>query len=185
MSDAVPPGQYTTRELPVLHIGDIPRFESRSWTFTIDGLVETEKSWRWPEIRGREATTFTADFHCVTTWTSLQQTWEGAPVSELLEEAGPLPEAKFVMVHADGGYTTNLPLADLLHEDVILAWNRNGEALEPKHGYPLRLIVPHLYGWKSAKWVRRLELLAEDRLGYWEERGYHRRGDPWNEERFG
>lgn len=184
MSERIPPGQHATRKLPVLHVGPIPEFDPERWTFTIDGLVAEPRTWSWDELRSEPPVALTADFHCVTTWSSLDQAWEGVRAADLVRRCGPLPEARFVMAHADGGYTTNLPLDDLLRDVVLLAWSRNGRPLEPEHGHPLRLVVPHLYGWKSAKWLRRLELLPEDRLGYWEELGYHRRGDPWAEERF-
>jgi DMSO/TMAO reductase YedYZ molybdopterin-dependent catalytic subunit len=181
----VPPGQYLTDRLPVLHYGGVPRFDKDRWDFRIWGLVEKEKRWTFDEFRALPTTQIVADIHCVTRWSKLDTQWEGVTTSEVLSHVQLKPEARFVLIHAEQGFTTNLPLEDLTREENLFAWRYGGEELTPAHGWPLRLIVPSLYFWKSAKWVRGLELLAEDRLGFWESYGYHRRGDPWKEERFG
>ncbi|MDB5353265.1 MAG: reductase [Planctomycetota bacterium] len=180
----VPPGQVETRRWPVLHAGSTPKIDLANWTFTLSGLLETPKTLTWDSFRSLPSARVFADMHCVTRWSMLNNVWEGVLVSELRKTVTLRPEAKFVLIRAENGYTTNLPLPDFLDSDCLFAWAHNGEDLDPDHGWPLRLIVPRLYAWKSAKWVRGVEFLPEDRPGFWEENGYHNHGDPWREERF-
>jgi len=181
----LPPGQALTEKWPVLHYGEIPRFDPRLWTFRVFGLVEEEVSWTWDEFTALPQVELVSDIHCVTRWSRYDNRWTGVAIHEVMKHARPLLEARFVMVHADPGYTTNLPLADLVDDDVLFALQHDGKPLTPEHGGPLRLVVPKLYFWKSAKWVRGLEFIAEDAPGFWERGGYHMRGDPWEEERYG
>jgi DMSO/TMAO reductase YedYZ molybdopterin-dependent catalytic subunit len=183
--DRVPPGQHIVSGFPVLHYGNIPRFDKATWDFRVWGLVEEEKRWTFDEFRALPAQEIVADIHCVTHWTKLDTHWEGISTQELLSHVRVKPEAHYVLVHAEQNFTANLPLEDFLREENLFAWRYDGEELAPEHGGPLRLVVPSLYFWKSAKWVRGIELLAEDRQGFWESYGYHNRGDPWREERFG
>ncbi|MBE3591251.1 MAG: sulfite oxidase-like oxidoreductase [Firmicutes bacterium] len=180
----IPPGQYVTQRWPVLHYGDVPKVDLATWRFRITGLVEDPCEWTYEEIRAMPARTITRDIHCVTRWSRLDATFTGVPVRDLVARARVKPEGRFVIVHAEEGWTTNLPVEDLLREDNLLAWAADGEELTPEHGWPLRLVVPHLYFWKSAKWVRGFEFVAEDVPGFWERYGYHMRGDPWKEQRF-
>ncbi|MBI2873600.1 MAG: sulfite oxidase-like oxidoreductase [Firmicutes bacterium] len=180
----IPPGQVVTPGFPVLHHGRTPSINLDKWIFRITGLVEESRSLNWEEFRRLPAVTATSDIHCVTRWSKLDNRWEGVAASEVLKLARPRPQARFVLVHAEGGWTTNLPLEDLAGEGVLFAFKHNGADLSPDHGWPLRLVVPHLYFWKSAKWVNGLEFMAKDRPGFWEQNGYHMRGDPWQEERF-
>jgi DMSO/TMAO reductase YedYZ molybdopterin-dependent catalytic subunit len=147
-------------------------------------LVEHPIALNYADFMALPHKTVHRDIHCVTRWSMFDSDWEGIPFQEILERVKPRPEAKFVMAHAENNFTANLPLADLAREDVLLAFRRNGQDISPEHGWPLRLFVPHLYFWKSAKWLRGLEFIAEDRPGFWESYGYHMRGDPWNEERY-
>jgi len=183
----IPPRQALTRKWPVLHAGSTPAFNRPAWTFHIFGQVE--KAWQctYDEFLALPRITMRADMHCVTRWSKLDNHWEGVSTRAVLDHVKLLPEVRFVLVHCEHGFTTNLPLVDFLGEDCLFAWRHNGHDLEPDHGYPLRLVVPRLYAWKSAKWVRGIELMNEDRPGYWEEwthGGYHMRGDPWTEQRF-
>ena len=180
----VPPGQYVTEKFPVLSFGPTPKVDLNTWQFTVFGLVEEELSLNWGELMELEKGTVEAPFHCVTQWSRLENTWEGVPFRELMKLVKPKPEAGYVMAHCYGGYTTNLPLEIVMDDDVLLAHRHDGEPLAPEHGGPLRLVVPKRYGWKSAKWINGVELLAKDTPGFWEVRGYHMRGDPWKEERF-
>ena len=180
----IPPGQYLTRDFPVLSAGPTPSVDLATWRFTIDGLVASPVSWSWDEIHALPSREFTVDISCVTKWTKLDMRWTGVSVDTLLEAAELDPAAQFVVAHSYGGYTTNLPLADVLNGQAFVAWSYDGQPLEPAHGGPARLVVPHLYFWKSAKWVRGLRLLADDDPGFWESLGYHNRGDPWREERY-
>lgn len=182
--ERLPPGQKATDGWPVLHYGSIPRIDLDSWTFEVTGLVEEPISFTWAEFNALPQQEFKNDIHCVTTWSKFDNTWVGVPVREVLARAKPLPEAKAAMVQCYGGYTTNLLLSDLDRVDNFFALQHDGQPLTREHGYPLRLVVPHLYFWKSAKWVRGLTLLPEDRPGFWEMYGYHLRGDPWKEERY-
>jgi DMSO/TMAO reductase YedYZ molybdopterin-dependent catalytic subunit len=183
-SGRLPPGQYVTEKWPVLHYGSVPRFDPAQWDFRIFGLVERPVTLSYEEFRALPTTVVTCDIHCVTAWSRLGVTFEGVAAKTVLGLATIRPDARFVMVHAEQGYETNLPLEYLLADDALFAWRADGQELSPEHGWPLRLVVPRLYFWKSAKWVRGLELLATDRAGFWERNGYHMRGDPWHEERY-
>jgi DMSO/TMAO reductase YedYZ molybdopterin-dependent catalytic subunit len=178
----VPPGQYLVHDFPVLTAGPTPYTPLDEWTFTITGAVDEPRSWTWEEFRALPSEEFTTDIHCVTKWSKLDTVWEGVSLDVLLD--GVDTAAEFVIASADGGYTTNLPLDDVLDGKAWVAFNYDGEPLEEEHGGPARLLVPHLYLWKSAKWVRSLELVDEDEPGFWESLGYHNRGDPWQEERY-
>jgi DMSO/TMAO reductase YedYZ molybdopterin-dependent catalytic subunit len=199
----IPPRQALTRKWPVLHAGHVPAyayFDSlgdthsprpkdwrAEWSFHIWGQVEQPWQCNYHEFRALAQVAVRADMHCVTRWSKLDNVWEGVSTREVLTKVKLLPTARFVMVRCEEGFTTNLPLEDFLGEDCLFAWRHNGQDLEPDHGYPLRLVVPQLYAWKSAKWVRGVELLEHDKPGFWEEwdhGGYHMRGDPWNEQRF-
>jgi DMSO/TMAO reductase YedYZ molybdopterin-dependent catalytic subunit len=180
----LPPGQRVVMGWPVLTYGFTPRIDLDRWRLHLIGAVEREVSLTWDEFMALPQTVVHSDIHCVTGWSKLDNQWEGVLVREVVALCRPRPEAKAVMVHCYGGYTTNLLLTDLLRDDVLLAHKHNGQPLSPEHGWPLRLVVPHLYFWKSAKWVRALEFLTEDRPGFWETYGYHMRGDPWREERY-
>jgi DMSO/TMAO reductase YedYZ molybdopterin-dependent catalytic subunit len=183
-SGRLPPGQWLTEDWPVLHEGVVPPFDEATWSLRVFGRVRRELSLRYADLRALPAVERTADFHCVTTWSRYDNRWTGLRFADLLGRAQPLDDASFVLLHCDGDYTTNLPLGDLLRDDCLLAWGHDGAELSPEHGHPLRAVIPHLYGWKSAKWVRGVELLDSDAAGFWERRGYHRRGDPWSEERY-
>ena len=183
MGDRVPPGQFLSNKFPVLTYGSTPKVSLDTWKFRVFGLVEQEVKLTWDQFTKLTWTTVTADFHCVTQWSSLDNTWEGVTFPELMALAQPKPEAKFVMAHCFGGYTTNLPL-EVAMEDGLLAHKQDGEPLGEGHGWPLRLILPSRYGWKSAKWLNGIELIAEDAPGFWEQRGYNNNADPWKEERF-
>ena len=176
-------GQFLTTKFPVLTYGPEPKIDLATWEIRVFGLVEQDITLNWEQFSNLQWTTNLADFHCVTQWSQLDNTWDGISFANLVEVASPKPEAKFVMAHCYGGYTANLPL-DLAMEEGILAHKQDGEPMGISHGWPLRLIVPSVYGWKSAKWVNGIELMAEDSPGFWEQRGYHNEGDPWKEERF-
>jgi len=183
-SKRLPPGQTLVSNFPVLSYGPTPRFNRAKWDFRVIGLVEKQLRLDWEEFRQLPTSSQTSDFHCVTTWSRYDNRWEGVRVSALMKLVTLKPQARFVLVHCDGGYTTNLSLAEFLDEDVMLANRHDGKDLQPDHGWPVRLVVPKLYGWKSAKWVRALEFCASERRGFWEVRGYHNHGDPWREERY-
>ncbi len=185
--ERLPPRQALTRKWPVLHYGSVPNFDRASWCFRIRGLVAQPWECGYDDFLKLPRVQVVADMHCVTRWSKLDNLWEGVATRTMLSQVELLPQARFVLVHCEQGFTTNLPLADFLGDDCLLAWKHNGQDLEPDHGYPLRLVIPRLYAWKSAKWVRGLELLADDRPGFWEQYengGYHMRGDPWLEQRF-
>ena len=184
LGERVPPGQFVTRKFPVLSYGPTPKIELDSWRLRLFGLVEKELELDWERFKALPWSTVDADFHCVTQWSALDNSWEGVLLSDLLGLVQPKPEAKYIMAHCYGGYTTNVPLDALEEGEFILANKRNGEELSPDHGWPVRLIVPSRYGWKSAKWLNGIEFMAEDRPGFWEERGYSNHADPWKEERF-
>ncbi len=184
-SGRIPPGQYLTEKFPVLTFGATPRVDMASWRLKVFGEVESPLLLRWDEFLSLPTVSVHTDIHCVTRWSKLDTAWEGVPFTEIVKLVNPKPNARFVMQYAEGDYTTNLPLKELLREDVVLAYRYNGEPLEPDHGGPLRMVVPHLYFWKSAKWLTGLEFMTEDRPGFWERYGYHNHGDPWKEERFG
>jgi DMSO/TMAO reductase YedYZ molybdopterin-dependent catalytic subunit len=181
-SGRVPPGQYLVEDFPVLSAGPTPHTPLREWTFTIEGDVAEPKEWSWEEFRALPSETITKDIHCVTKWSKLDTTWEGVSIDVLLEEVE--YDAAYVTAFCDGGYTTNLPLEDVSDGKAWVAFGYDGEPLEPEHGGPARLLVPHLYFWKSAKWVRGLRLMDEDEPGFWEALGYHMYGDPWLEQRY-
>jgi DMSO/TMAO reductase YedYZ molybdopterin-dependent catalytic subunit len=180
----VPPGQVLTPKWPVLHYGGVPRVDLNTWDFRVFGLVRQPLRLTWSDFKGLPRATVQCDIHCVTRWSRLDNAFEGVAFREIYERCQPEPSATYVMVHAENGFTTNVPLEDLLRPNVLLADTHDGGPLPPDHGWPLRLVVPHLYFWKSAKWVRGFEFLAEDRPGFWEQYGYHMRGDPWKEERY-
>jgi DMSO/TMAO reductase YedYZ molybdopterin-dependent catalytic subunit len=188
----IPPGQSRTKKWPVLDASGPPGLKGaglrpEDWTLRIFGLVRRPVCWDWEEIQQLPRVRVFSDFHCVTRWSRLGNIWEGVATAELLRLAGgPLPEAKFVVAHGyDRGFTTNLPLEDFLAEDVLVAFTHDGEPISTDHGGPARLIVPRLYAWKSAKWLSGIELTAKDKAGFWEANGYHMRGDPWEQQRYG
>ena len=182
----IPPGQTLTApdKWPDLHFGPVPRTDLATWDLKVFGLVENELSLRYDEVRSLPIREQTSDIHCVTAWSRLADRWTGVPIQEILSRARPLPEARYVMAHCEYGYTTSVPLEVLDDDDVMLCWARNGEELTPEHGWPLRLLIPKKYFWKSAKWLRGLEFMPRNRLGFWEQRGYHDEADPWKEQRF-
>jgi DMSO/TMAO reductase YedYZ molybdopterin-dependent catalytic subunit len=180
----VPAGQHAVDDFPVLSAGPTIRIPLEKWAFSLEGEVETPVRWTWEEFQVLPAQDFTVDIHCVTKWTKLDTRWRGVSVDKLLEHVKLKPTARFVTAHCDGGYTTNLPLPDLLNGQGFVAFEYGGRPLAPEHGGPARLVVPHLYFWKSAKWVRGLRLMEKDKRGFWESAGYHHRGDPWKEERY-
>lgn len=184
-ADRLPPGQHIVEDWPVLTYGATPRKEDSDWRFAITGLVEQERRFDLEGLKETAWTTVHADFHCVTRFSIMDNDWEGVPILALLETVTIRPEARAVMVHCEGGYTTNLLLDDFMRPENLLAFQRNGTPLSAEHGGPLRLIVPHLYAWKSAKWVNGIEFSAADSPGFWERNGYHMRGEPFTEERFG
>ena len=179
-----PPGQYMTEKFPILTFGSTPAINLDTWQFKIFGLVENELTLDWRQFTGLEKITVDAEFHCVTQWSRLENTWEGIAFSELMKLVKPKQGATYVMAHCYGGYTANLALDVLQENDVLFAYRHDGTPLLPGHGGPLRLIVPKRYGWKSAKWINGLEFMAENAPGFWESRGYHMEGDPWKEQRF-
>ena len=180
-ADRVPPGHYLTDDFPVLSAGPTPHTPLEEWTFTIEGGAEPVR-WSWEEFQALPSETITTDIHCVTKWSKLDTTWEGVAVDTLLEAVD--HDAAYALAFCDGGYTTNLPLEDLIDGKGWVAYAYDGEELDPEHGGPARLLVPHLYFWKSAKWVRGLVLRDDDEPGFWESNGYHLRGDPWLEQRY-
>jgi DMSO/TMAO reductase YedYZ molybdopterin-dependent catalytic subunit len=178
----LPPGQYFERDFPVLSAGPTPRIPLDQWEMSIDGEVGSPASWSWDEFQALPSEQFTVDIHCVTKWTKLDTQWEGVSVDTLLAAAE--PRGDYVTASSYGGYTTNVPLADLTGGRAWVVYRYGGEALAPEHGGPARLLVPHLYFWKSAKWVTRLTVTADDQPGFWEQAGYHDYGDPWREQRY-
>ena len=188
MDNRLPPGQTTTAKWPVLTYGETPRVDTREWRFKLFGLVDEpggQKVLTWDDLMSYPEAEIVCDMHCVIRWTKFDSRFTGVRVRDLLSEVTIKPEAAFVMVHGYGGYTTNLPLADLMDDDVLLAFKYEGENLDIEHGGPCRLLVPKLYLWKSAKWVNGFEFIASDRPGFWEKAGYHMHADPWKEERHG
>ena len=180
----VPPGQYLTEKWPVLHYGPVPRFDPRTWEFRVFGKVLSEVKLSWDEFQKLAQVTVVADMHCVTTWSKLDQRWEGIPFAKIVDLAKPLPDAKFVIAHSEHGFTANTPIEFTQRDDCLIALRANGEPLSAEHGAPARLVVPRLYAWKSAKWLRGIEFSATDKPGFWERNGYHNRGDPWKQERY-
>jgi DMSO/TMAO reductase YedYZ molybdopterin-dependent catalytic subunit len=185
--ERTPPGQVLTSKWPVLHYGNVPKVDPHSpnWRLRVFGLCENEYELTYAEIRAMPSVDVVCDMHCVTHWSRLDNTFTGVPTRLLIERAKPRPNARFVMCHSEAGFTTNLPLEQFIADDCILAYAWEGKDLEPDHGWPLRGLVPRLYLWKSAKWIRGIELRATDAPGFWEQNGYHMHGDPWREERFG
>jgi DMSO/TMAO reductase YedYZ molybdopterin-dependent catalytic subunit len=181
-ADRVPPGQYLTDGFPVLSAGPTPHTPLEDWTFSIVGELDEPRRWTWDELQALPAEDVTVDIHCVTRWSKLDTAWKGVSLDTLLE--GVETEAAYALAFCDGGYTTNLPLEDLLGGRAWVAYGYDGGPLDPEHGGPARLLVPHLYFWKSAKWVRGLRFTAEDEPGFWEVNGYHDYGDPWREQRY-
>lgn len=179
----LPPGQSLTLKWPVLHYGSVPEFNPATWDFRVWGAVTRPLRLTWSEFTALPKIRVTSDFHCVTRWSRFDNTWQGVAFAEILRLAQPKPGTQFVLVHAEQGYTANVPLADLDRDNVLFATHHDGVPLTPDHGYPLRLIVPHLYAWKSVKWVRGLEFMEHDAAGFWEQNGYHMHGDPWKEQR--
>jgi DMSO/TMAO reductase YedYZ molybdopterin-dependent catalytic subunit len=182
-ADRVPPGQYLTDGFPVLTVGPNPEYDLASWDFNVFGEVDEQLTLSWEELRALPHKEVTTDIHCVTRWSKLDTSWIGVPVSEVLDRAGVRPAAAHVMAYSDGGYSTNIPLDLLRDDDVLLAHTYDGKPLEHDHGAPLRLLVPKRYFWKSAKFLRKLEIMSADRMGFWELNGYHNEADPWREQR--
>ena len=180
----LPPGQYVTDRFPVLHTGSVPKIDIESWDFSIDGLVDRPVTYSNREIRDLPTRQLTADIHCVTKWSKFDTEWEGVAVTHFLEAVGVQPEATHVIVRAEHGFTANLPLEDFARPDNLFAYRFGGEELELDHGWPLRLVVPHLYFWKSVKWTRGFTLADRDEPGFWERNGYHMYGDPFLEQRY-
>jgi DMSO/TMAO reductase YedYZ molybdopterin-dependent catalytic subunit len=183
-AERLPPRQVLTQKWPILHAGEVPPFNPAKWDFTIfpPPFVDKVKRFTWQEFSSLPRVKVFADMHCVTRWSKLDNLWEGVPTKELLKHVNVSPKAKFVMVHGEYGFTTNLPIADFFGDDCLFAFQHNGVDLTPDHGYPVRLVVPLLYAWKSAKWIRGIEFMEADRPGFWESfehGGYHMRGDPW------
>lgn len=183
LADRVPPGQHLAKGFPVLTYGDTPHVDQADWSLSIAGLA-TPKTFTWADMMALPQADFTADFHCVTTWSKLDVTWRGVRVTDLVTQLEIDADATHVMLHCYGGYTTNLALDDFVRPENFLAHTLNSAPLPPDHGGPMRLVVPHLYAWKSAKWINGIEFLAEPALGFWERNGYHHRGEPWAEERY-
>ena len=183
-AERIPPGQYRTEKFPVLHYGSVPRTDLAEWDFRVFGEVDNPFTLTWSQLQELPRKKVHTDIHCVTRWTKLDTTWEGVPIQEILGLAGVRPTATHVLAHSEQGYTANLPLSVLDDDDVLLADTFDGKPLEAEHGYPLRLLVPKRYFWKSAKWIRGLEFLDHDILGFWERYGYNNDADPWKEERF-
>ncbi len=181
--DRVPPGQYLAKGFPVLTYGATPKVNMEEWEFRVWGLA-TAKTFTWSDFMALPQQEFTADFHCVTRWSKLDVKWTGIKVTDFMQLIEVEPQAAYVMEHCYGGYTTNIPLEDFVREENFFAFKLFGEPLPEKHGGPMRLVVPHLYAWKSAKWINGLEFLEKDEPGFWERNGYHNRGEPWAEERY-
>ena len=182
-SDRVPPGQYLAKGFPVLSYGETPQVSTDDWLFKVWGLVE-DRSFDWSDFMDLPQQDFTADFHCVTRWSKLDVTWTGVKVTDFLDAIALDPKATHILQHCYGGYTTNLSLEDFARPENFFAHTLNGEPLPADHGGPMRLVVPHLYAWKSAKWINGIEFLDRDEEGFWERNGYHMRGEPWAEQRY-
>ncbi|WP_407121989.1 sulfite oxidase-like oxidoreductase [Bradyrhizobium sp. STM 3561] len=180
----LPPGQHLTKDWPVLDLGVVPPVSRERWRLDVYGAVERPVFWAFDEFTAQKQARFTSDIHCVTTWSRYDNEWEGLATRELLAACQPREDARFVVLHSYDGYTTNLALEDFAAEDALLAHSWSGQPLAEEHGGPVRLVVPHLYFWKSAKWLQAIEFLTEDAPGFWEVRGYHNRGDPWAEQRY-
>ena len=183
-AERLPPGQHLVKDWPVLDLGVHPKIDPARWSLRVFGAVEVAVTWDWPAFQAQAQVREVTDIHCVTTWSRYDNAWEGVSTRTVLDAVRPLPAAGFVVLHSHDGYTTNLPLADFAAADAILAHSWNGQPLSAEHGGPVRLIVPQLYLWKSAKWLQRIEFATADKPGFWEVRGYHDRGDPWREQRY-
>ena len=183
-TNRVPPGQHIINDFPVLSAGPTPYSPLDRWSFTIEGLVREPVTWTWDDFLKLPSQQFTVDIHCVTKWTRLDTRWEGVALDTLFEHIELDPKALYLTAYSDGGYTTNLPISEAINGQAFVAYNYDGKPLAPEHGGPARLVVPHLYFWKSAKWVRGLRLMEHDRSGFWESFGYNNHGDPWKEERY-
>ncbi len=183
-ANRVPPGQYIAPDFPVLSAGPTPRIPLDRWSFKIEGLINAPVSWSWQEFLQLPAQSFVVDIHCVTKWSKLDTRWGGASIDTLFEQIELNPNARYVTAICDGGYTTNMPLVDVINGQAFVAYQYDGKPLAAEHGGPARLVVPHLYFWKSAKWVRGLVLTEKDKPGFWESLGYNNHGDPWKEERY-
>ena len=181
----LPPGQRLTEDFPVLHMGRVPPFDEGTWDFVVEGLVEEPLRLTWPQFEALPRAVSVSDFHCVTGWSRFDNRWEGVLFQTIADRVCPRPDARFVTAFAESGYTTSLPLAEFMAEDVVLAYAHDGQPLRPEHGGPLRLVVPRTYAYKSVKWLRGLRFTQEQELGYWEQRGYSNSADPWKEERYG
>ena len=181
----LPPGQVLTEKWPVLHYGAVPHLSTEAWQLRIFGEVEEELRLSWKELNALPSAERTNDIHCVTRWSRFANRWTGIAIPELLERVQLKPTARFVMLHAAGNWTTNLPLDDFDRPENLLATHHDGEPLTAEHGAPVRAVIPHLYFWKSAKWIRGIEFMRKNKPGFWERNGYHMRGDPWREERYG
>ncbi|TDI52162.1 MAG: sulfite oxidase-like oxidoreductase [Acidobacteria bacterium] len=182
--DRLPAGQYSTKRFPVLHAGPIPQADLSTWDFSVDGLVTEPVVWTWEEFEAFPRVKVTTDIHCVTKWSKFDTQWQGVPVRDIWDRIDVSPGATHVLVRADHGYTANMPIEDFLADGNLFTNTFDGEPLAHEHGYPMRLIVPHLYFWKSVKWVRGFTVLSEDQPGFWEQNGYHMYGDPFKEQRY-
>ena len=183
-TERIPPGQHQVTDFPVLSAGPTPKIDLAKWQFEVHGLVRKPAKWTWAEFQALPAQDFTEDISCVTTWTKLDTKWRGVSVDVILEHVELDPKARFLLAECYGGYTTNLPLPDALNGQAFVAYEYDGKPLPPDHGGPARLVVPHLYFWKSAKWIKGIQLLEKDKAGFWESYGYNNHGDPWKEERY-
>ncbi|WP_398480720.1 sulfite oxidase-like oxidoreductase [Tardiphaga sp.] len=183
-TDRLPPGQHLTQDWPVLDLGITPNISRERWRLDVYGAVDTPLFWDFAQFSAQPQSTFISDIHCVTTWSRYDNQWEGLSTRALLDACQPKPDARFVSLESYDGYTTNLSLEDFASDDALLAHSWQGTPIERDHGGPVRVIVPHLYFWKSAKWLQRIEFRSDDKPGYWEIRGYHNRGDPWDEQRY-
>jgi DMSO/TMAO reductase YedYZ molybdopterin-dependent catalytic subunit len=184
IADRIPPGQYRTEKFPVLHYGSVPHVDLSTWDLKVYGEVDAPFTLTWEQFKELPRKQVHTDIHCVTRWSKLDTTWEGVAIQTILELAQVRPSATHVVSHAEQGYTANVPLSVLDDEDVLLADTFDGQPLEPEHGFPLRLLIPKKYFWKSSKWIRGLEFLDHDQLGFWERYGYNNDADPWKEERY-
>jgi DMSO/TMAO reductase YedYZ molybdopterin-dependent catalytic subunit len=184
IAQRLPPGQILTRRWPVLHQGDVPPFDPETWDLRVWGLVDEPRVWTWDDFSALPMDSAAGDLHCVTRWSSIDHRWRGVRPSVLFALIRAQPMARFALLHGEGGYTANVPVEVLLGEDVLLATHHDGEPLLPEHGAPLRVVIPSRYAWKSVKWLRGIELLAEDEPGFWERYGYSNSADPWREQRF-
>jgi DMSO/TMAO reductase YedYZ molybdopterin-dependent catalytic subunit len=180
----IPPGQYLTNDFPVLSAGPTPRIELDKWTFTLEGLVKEPKTWTWDEFTKLPSREFVVDIHCVTKWSKLDTKWRGVTIDTLLEHVELDPKAAFLTAYSYGGYTTNMPIAEVVNGQAFITWEYDGKPLAPEHGGPVRMVVPGLYFWKSAKWIKGIRFMEQDKTGFWEQLGYNNHGDPFLEQRY-